>query len=135
MDTKLKIGLIILIVICAVGGWFILTNQDNEFCTGNLENCVNKNITIEGEGGIPLQRMGPLYIPEGYLYIQELDTKYGQIALHSKEEINCEDSIKVYGLLEKVVIECTPETKGGCKDGVGYEGYHLFVYTGECLKK
>jgi len=104
-----------------------------ELCTGNLEGCVNQNITLEGNLATTTvyQHFLPSDIPPQYENIAYLDIKeYGQIILLLKEEINCENNIKIYGLLEKETIECGPEVVGKCPA----EEYIVYVHQWECLE-
>ncbi len=130
MNTKSKIGLIILVIIVVAGGWFILNSQkytqNSKFCVGDLEECDNQNITLEGKMVTALQHP----VPSQYQNIGYLDTEHGQIVLVSEEKINCENNIKIYGLLEKVIIECGPEVIGKCP----YHGYRVHVYKWKCLE-
>jgi hypothetical protein len=137
MNTKVKMGLLFLVITLFVaGGWFILSSQsdiqNSKFCTGNLEECDNQNITIEGNLATTTvyQHFLPSDIPPQYENIAYLDIEeYGQIILLSKEKINCEGNIKIHGLLEKETIECGPGVVGKCPA----EEYIVYVFNWECL--
>ena len=135
MKTKLKVGLSLLVVgiIILIGGWFILSTQNDKFCTGNLEECVNQNITIGGNLATTTvyQHFLPSDIPPQYENIAYLDTKDGQIILLSKEEVSCENNIKIYGLLKKETIECGPGIVGKCPA----EEYIVYIHEYECLNE
>ena len=113
MNNKLKIGLSLLMIsIVLVSGWFILESQkdtqNDEFCSGNLGDCDNQNITLEGELAKTTihQHFFPPNILQEYENAIYLDTKeYRQIVLLSEDKINCENNIRIYGLLDMEVDE------------------------------
>lgn len=111
---------------------------EKEFCGGSLDSCDGRKMVLEGEIAeyTVWQHIGA-EIPsdienyEEYEYYEhfDLDREYMQIILRSKEEIDCKNKLRVYGLLKVVKIECNPpEIVGKCPG----RDYHLFVSKWEC---